>query len=151
MSRHNIVGPNNPPLGTDVEAPPSILGNTLTRSSRLRGRKSHLTRSSVAFERWSSVRDHTNRKHCPSHEIWSYERDGRWYRWSFDRGSTVAQQFIKILKYCTVTNYACLYILSGWGFKFSYNYMEMEILLMLPANIYCILANRIVITLSSAQ
>ena len=24
------------------------------------------------------VRDRTNRKHCPSHEIWSYKRDGRW-------------------------------------------------------------------------
>ena len=32
----------------------------------------------VALEGWSSVRDHTNRKHCPSHEIWSYKRDGHW-------------------------------------------------------------------------
>ena len=22
---------------------------------------------------------YTNRKHCPSHEMWSYERDGRWW------------------------------------------------------------------------
>ena len=43
----------------------------------------------VALEGWSSVRDRTNRKHCPSHEIWSYKRDGRWWGWSFDRGSTV--------------------------------------------------------------
>ncbi len=40
--------------------------------------KFHLTRSLVALEGWSSVRDCTNRKHCPSHEIWSYKRDGRW-------------------------------------------------------------------------
>ena len=26
---------------------------------------------------------------CPSHEIWSYKRDGRWRGWSFVRGSTV--------------------------------------------------------------
>ena len=32
---------------------------------------------------------YTNRKHCPSHEMWPYERDGRWRGWSFDRGSTV--------------------------------------------------------------
>ena len=31
---------------------------------------------------------YTNRKHCPSHEMWLYERDGRWRGWSFDRGST---------------------------------------------------------------
>ena len=31
----------------------------------------------------------TNRHHCPSHEMWSYERDGRWRGWSFVRGSTV--------------------------------------------------------------
>ena len=34
---------------------------------------------------------YTNRKHCPSHEMWSYERDGRWRGWSFVRGSTVSQ------------------------------------------------------------
>ena len=32
---------------------------------------------------------YTNRKHCPSHEMWSYKRDGRWCGWSFVRGSTV--------------------------------------------------------------
>ena len=36
------------------------------RGGRSRGRKSHLTRSLVASEGWSSVRDRTNRKHCPS-------------------------------------------------------------------------------------
>ena len=61
-----------------------------TRSGRPRGRKVHLTRSSVSFEGWSLVRDRTNRKHCPSHEIWSYKRDGRWWGWSFVRGSTVS-------------------------------------------------------------
>ena len=60
-----------------------------TRYGRPRGRKFHLTRSLVALEGWSLVRDRTNRKHCPSHEIWSYKRDGRWWGWSFDRGSTV--------------------------------------------------------------
>ena len=60
-----------------------------TRCGRPRGRKFHLTRSLVALEGWSLVRDHTNRTHCPSHEIWSYKRDGRWWGWSFDRGSTV--------------------------------------------------------------
>ena len=30
-----------------------------------------------------------NRNHCPSQEMWSYERDGRWWGWSFARGSTV--------------------------------------------------------------
>ena len=49
-----------------------------TRCGRPRGRKFHLTRSLVALEGWSLVRDRTNRKHCPSHEIWSYKRDGRW-------------------------------------------------------------------------
>ena len=33
----------------------------------------------VVSEGWSLVRDsYTNRNHCPSHEMWSYERDGRW-------------------------------------------------------------------------
>ena len=32
---------------------------------------------------------YTNRNQCPSHEMWSYERDGRWRGWSFVRGSTV--------------------------------------------------------------
>ena len=45
-----------------------------TRCGRPRGRKFHLTRSLVALEGWSSVRDRTNRKHCQSHEIWSYKR-----------------------------------------------------------------------------
>ena len=35
------------------------------------------TRSLVAFGGWSSVRDRTNRKRCPSHEMWLYEGDGR--------------------------------------------------------------------------
>ena len=48
-----------------------------TRCGRPRGRKFHLTPSLVAFGGWSSVRDGTNRKHCPSHEIWSYNGDGR--------------------------------------------------------------------------
>ena len=44
----------------------------------------------VVKEGWSLVRDsYTNRNHCPSHEMWSYERDGRWWGWSFVRGSTV--------------------------------------------------------------
>ena len=60
-----------------------------TRCGRPRGRKFHLTRSLVALEGWSSVRDRTNRKHCLSHEIWSYKGDGRWWGCSFDRGSTV--------------------------------------------------------------
>ena len=60
-----------------------------TRCGRPRGRKFHLTRSLVASEGWSLVRDRTNRKHCPSHEIWSYKRGGRWWGWSLDRGSTV--------------------------------------------------------------
>ena len=34
---------------------------------------------------------YTNRNHCPSHKMWSYERDGRWRGWSFVRGSTVYQ------------------------------------------------------------
>ena len=63
-----------------------------TRCGRPRGRKCHLTRSLVASEGWSLVRDRTNRKHCPSHEIWSYKRDGRWLGWSFDRGSTVLRK-----------------------------------------------------------
>ena len=61
----------------------------MTRSE-LFGEKNVATRSLVAFEGWSSVRDRTTREHCPSHEIWSYKRDGRWRGWSFDRGSTVA-------------------------------------------------------------
>ena len=40
-----------------------------TRYGRPRGRKFHMTRSLVALEGWSLVRDRTNRKHCPSHEI----------------------------------------------------------------------------------
>ena len=33
----------------------------------------------VVEEGWSLVRDsYTNRNHCPSHDMWSYERDGRW-------------------------------------------------------------------------
>ena len=33
----------------------------------------------IRLEGWSLVRDsYTNRNHCPSHEMWSYERDGRW-------------------------------------------------------------------------
>ena len=39
---------------------------------------------------------YTNKNHCPSHEMWSYERDGRWRGWSFVRGSTV--EYLKITK-----------------------------------------------------
>ena len=57
-----------------------IVGEVRGRS---RGRKSHLTRSLVASEGWSLVRDRTNRKHCQSHKIWSLVRvvvgeGGRW-------------------------------------------------------------------------
>ena len=41
---------------------------------------------------------YTNRNHCPSHEMWSYERDGRWCGWSFVRGSTV----VLIKKYINI-------------------------------------------------
>ena len=70
-----------------------------TRSGRPWGRKWHLIliRSLVTFGRWSSVRDRTNRKHCPSHKIWSYKGDGRWWGWSFYRGSTVIIIIIIIL------------------------------------------------------
>ena len=67
-----------------------------TRCCRPRGRTLHLTRSLVALEGWSLIRDRTKRKHCPSHEIWSYKRDGRWWGWSFDRCSTVWQCLIWI-------------------------------------------------------
>ena len=60
-----------------------------TWCGRPRGRTFHLTRSLVALEGWSLVRDRTNRQHCPSHEIWSFKKDGRWWGWSFDRRSTV--------------------------------------------------------------
>ena len=43
---------------------------------------------------------YTNRNHCPSHEMWSYERDGRWWGWSFVRGSTVL--WISMLRIVTV-------------------------------------------------
>ena len=66
-----------------------------TRCGRPRGREFHLTRSLVALKGWSLVMDRTNRKHCPSHGIWSYKRDGRWWGWSFYRHSTVE----KILSY----------------------------------------------------
>ena len=56
---------------------PRFLEIHCTRSGRSRGRKFHQTRSLVAFEGLSSVRDRTNRKHCPSHKIWSYKRGGR--------------------------------------------------------------------------
>ena len=49
-----------------------------TRCGHPRVRKFHLTRSLVVFGGWSSVRGRTNRKHCPSHKIWSYKGDGRW-------------------------------------------------------------------------
>ena len=33
----------------------------------------------VVYEGWSLVKDsYTHRMPCPSHEMWSYERDGRW-------------------------------------------------------------------------
>ena len=43
--------------------------------SELLGEKHFATRSLVTSEGWSLVRDRTNRKHCPSHKIWSYKRD----------------------------------------------------------------------------
>ena len=43
-----------------------------------------MTRLLVAFEGWSSVRDRTNRKHCRSHEIWSYKVVYGRIGWSFD-------------------------------------------------------------------
>ena len=53
----------------------------------------------VVYEGWSLVRDsYTNRNHCPSHEMWSYERDGRW--WSFVRGSTIPCNIFMYLAYC---------------------------------------------------
>ena len=76
-------------LGTDVEPPSWFLEIHCRRGGRSRVRKYHLTRSLVASEGWSLVRDRTYRKHCPLHKIWSYKRDGRWWGWSFDRGSTV--------------------------------------------------------------
>ena len=79
---------------------PRFLEIHCRRGGRSRGRKSHLTRSLVASEGWSSVRDRTNRKHCPSHKIWSYKTDGRWKGWSFDRGSTVLS-----LVHCLVETY----------------------------------------------
>ena len=65
-----------------------------TRCGRPRGRKFHLTRSLVVLEGWSSVKDRTNRKHCPSHEIGSYKRDGRWWGWSFDSGSSTVLLYL---------------------------------------------------------
>ena len=49
-----------------------------TRCGRSRGRTFHLTRLPVGVEGWSSARDRTSRKHCPSNEIWSCKGDGRW-------------------------------------------------------------------------
>ena len=38
-----------------------------------------ITRCGRIRDGWSLVRDsYTNRNHCSSHEMWSYERDGRW-------------------------------------------------------------------------
>ena len=86
VSRHNIV------IIHDCERMlnhhPRFLEIHCRRGGRSRGRKSHLTRSLVASEGWSLVRDHTNRKHCPSHKTWSYKMDGRWWGWSLDTGST---------------------------------------------------------------
>ena len=50
----------------------AALYRTFIPHSFIRGNNSN-GRSLVAFGRWSSVRDRTNRKHCPSHEIWSYK------------------------------------------------------------------------------
>ena len=36
------------------------------------------TSCSVAKIKESSIRDRTNRKHCLSHQIWSYKKDGPW-------------------------------------------------------------------------
>ena len=89
VSRHNIEIMHD--LDRMLNRHPRFLEIHCRRGGRSRGRKSHLTRSFVASEGWLLVRDRTNRKHCPSHNIWSYttnKRDGRWCGWSFDRGST---------------------------------------------------------------
>ena len=83
MSRHNIVIIHH--WERMLNRHPRFLEIHCRRGGRSRGRKSHLTRSLVASEGWSLVRDRTNRKHCPSPKIWSYKRDGRWCGWSFDR------------------------------------------------------------------
>ena len=75
---------------------PQFLKIHCRRGGRSRRRKSHLTQSLVASEGWSSVRDRINRKHCPSHRIWSYKRDGRWWGWSFDRGSTILSLWLNV-------------------------------------------------------
>ena len=87
VSRHNIVIIHD--WERMLNRHPRFLEIHCRRGGRSRGRKSHLTRSLVASEGWSLVRDRTNRKQCPSHKTWSYKRDGRWWGWSFDRGSTV--------------------------------------------------------------
>ena len=87
VSRHNIVIIHD--WERMLNCHPRFLEIHYRRGGRLRGRKSHLTRSLVASEGWSLVRDRTNRKQCLSHKIWSYKRDGHWWGWSFDRGSTV--------------------------------------------------------------
>ena len=76
----------------------------------------YVTRSLVASEGWSLVRDRTNRKHCPSHEIWSYKRDGRWWRWSFDRGSTVQWYRVWYRNVICITGSVC-----GVAFRSSYS------------------------------
>ena len=48
---------------------------------------------------------YTNRNHCPSQEMWSYERDGRWWGWSFVRGSTVLNQ--NEFRIATVAMFTC--------------------------------------------
>ena len=80
-----------------------------TRSRCPRGRKFHLTQSLVAFGGWSSVRGRTNRKHCPSHEIWSYKGDGRWSGWSFYRGSTVYHWLLVVCSHWEVL-FNCFFV-----------------------------------------
>ena len=47
---------------------------TVQTENTVRHMKYGRIRGMVFDEGWSSVRDGTNRKHCPSHEIWSYKR-----------------------------------------------------------------------------
>ena len=93
------------------------------RCGRPRGSKFHLTRSLVASEGWSLVRDRTNRKHCPSHEIWSYKRDGRCSPWA--RGRTFTYRYHlwwqRLVMIFIIGHVSAIYFdmiaLSGWQLK----------------------------------